>query len=49
MVDTVFINGEVVVEKGRLLTIDEEESSALINKTTDDFLKKASKRIQGLI
>ena len=39
MVDTVIVNGEIVVEKGRLLRIDEWQKSAYANKISHELLR----------
>lgn len=41
LVDTVFVNGQPVVKKGRLCNIDEEEAAAFINRTGNELLRRA--------
>lgn len=48
MVDTVLVNGKVVVRKGTLTTIDEEKETAWINSVGKEMLKRASSRISEL-
>ena len=43
MVDTVIVNREVVVEKGRLLRIDEWQKSAYADEISHELLQRASK------
>lgn len=48
MVDTVLVNGKVVVRKGMLTTIDEEKEAQWINEVGKEMLKKASSRVEDL-
>jgi 8-oxoguanine deaminase len=48
MVDTVIVNGKVVVRKGNLTTIDEQKETEWINKVGKDMLRRASFRVPGL-
>lgn len=48
MVDTVIVNRECVVEKGRLLRIDEWQKSAYANKISHELLQRASKHFPTL-
>ena len=43
MVDTVIVNGEIVVEKGRLLRIDEWQKRAYADEIGHELLQRASK------
>lgn len=48
MVDTVLVNGKVVVRKGNLTTIDEQKETEWVNRVGKDMLKRASIRVEGL-
>lgn len=48
MVDTVIVNGKVVVKKGDLTTIDEKKETEWANKVGKDMLRRASSRVNGL-
>lgn len=48
MVDTVMVNGKVVVKKGNLTTIDEQKETQWINRVGKDMLRRASVRVKGL-
>ena len=48
MVDTVIVNGEIVVEKGRLLRIDEWQKSAYADEINHELLQRASKHFPSL-
>ncbi len=48
MVDTVVVNGEIVVEKGRLLRINEAQKSACAEQVSQELLRRASSRIPSL-
>ena len=48
MVDTVMVNGEITVEKGRLTKVDEEAKRLYVNEVGRDLLTKASARIPSL-
>ena len=48
MVDTVVVNGEIVVEKGRLLRIDEEQKSKYADRIGRELLERASKHLPSL-
>lgn len=48
MVDTVIVNGEIVVEKGRLLRIDEWQKSAYADEINYELLQRASKHFPSL-
>ncbi|MBQ6583074.1 MAG: amidohydrolase family protein [Mogibacterium sp.] len=48
MVDTVMVNGEITVEKGKLTKVNEEEKRQYVNEVGRDLLTKASARIPGL-
>ena len=48
MVDTVFVNGKMVVQKGELTMIDENSEANQINDVASEFLEKAAVRIDGL-
>ncbi|GAA0181666.1 8-oxoguanine deaminase [Clostridium sediminicola] len=48
MVNTVLVNGEVVVEEGKLVNIDEENTAVEVNKIAKNMLRKASVREKGL-
>lgn len=47
-VDTVIVNGEIVVEKGRLLRIDEWQKSAYADEIGHELLQRASKHFPSL-
>lgn len=47
MVDTVIVNGEIVVKKGRLLRIDEWQKSAYADEI-NELLQRASKHFLAL-
>jgi cytosine/adenosine deaminase-related metal-dependent hydrolase len=44
IVDTTIVNGEVVVEKGRLTRVDEEQVVEKANRLSKEFIERASKR-----
>ena len=48
MVDTVMVNGEITVEKGRLTKVDEEAKRLYVNEVGRELLTKASARIPSL-
>lgn len=48
MVDTVIVNGEIVVKKGRLLRIDEWQKSAYADEISHELLQRASKHFLAL-
>ncbi len=48
MVDTVIVNGNVVVQSGALLTVNEAEETAKANETGKEMLRRASERVPGL-
>jgi cytosine/adenosine deaminase-related metal-dependent hydrolase len=48
MVDTVLVNGEVVVEGGTLMTIDEKETHDWVDAVGRELVLKASKHVDGL-
>lgn len=48
MVDTVLVNGKIVVKKGNLTTIDEQKETEWINRVGKDMLRRASVRVKGL-
>jgi 8-oxoguanine deaminase len=48
MVDTVLVNGEVVVKKGSLVKINEEKANDFVNRIGKYMLRKASARVEGL-
>ena len=48
MVDTVMVNGKVVVQKGRLLELDEAELSREINRAGKQLLSLAARRLPAL-
>jgi len=48
MVDTVIVNGEVVVRKGVLTRVDEAEETANANRVGKEMLRRASGRVKGL-
>ncbi len=48
MVDTVFVNGEIVFKEGALTKIDEKETRNFINEVGRDMLKKSSVRVPEL-
>lgn len=48
MVDTVIVNGKVIVKKGSLTTVDEQKETEWVNKVGKDMLRRASKRLKGL-
>lgn len=48
MVDTVFVNGEMVVSKGNLITVNEEKEKVWVNQIGKDMLRRASVRVEGL-
>ena len=47
-VDTVIVNGEIVVEKGRWLRIDEWQKSAYADEISHELLQRASKHFPSL-
>ncbi len=49
MVDTVLVNGRVVVEHGRLTTVQEEETACYIRETAREMLSKAAQRQSTLL
>jgi cytosine/adenosine deaminase-related metal-dependent hydrolase len=48
MVDTVLVNGRVVVRKGQLTTVDEKEICDWANEEGKALLSRASEKIEGL-
>ncbi len=48
MVDTVMVNGDIVVRKGSLAKVDEQEISTRVNQIGNKLLKTASARIPEL-
>ncbi|MDF2672524.1 MAG: S-adenosylhomocysteine deaminase [Clostridiales bacterium] len=48
MVDTVLVNGKVVVKKGNLTTIDEQKETEWVNRVGKNMLRRASARVKGL-
>jgi len=48
MVDTVLVNGNVVVKGGRLTNVDEEKETQFVNRVGKDMLRRASARVKGL-
>lgn len=49
MVDTVLVNGEVRVKKGRLTSIDEDSAKDFVNNTGNAMLQRASANVEELI
>lgn len=49
MVDTVLVNGRVVVEHGRLTTVQEEETARYVRETARGMLTKAAQRQSALL
>lgn len=48
LVDSVFVNGRMVVQKGTLLTVDEEKTAARAHRIGKELLQRASRRQEGL-
>lgn len=48
MVDTVLVNGKIVVKEGCLVNIDETEVADWVNNVGKEMLKRASVRVRGL-
>lgn len=48
LVDTVLVNGEVVVQKGKLVKVDEEKTRDFVNTVGNSMLKRAAKHLEGL-
>lgn len=48
MVEEVVVNGELVVHKGHLTKVDEEEKRQYVTQVGRELLTRASARIEGL-
>lgn len=48
MIDTVMVNGNIVVKHGKLTMIDEDKKRDYVNQIGKELLKKASARVDGL-
>ena len=48
MVEDVVVNGELVVHKGHLTKVDEEEKRQYVTQVGRELLTRASARIEGL-
>ncbi|WP_075806991.1 amidohydrolase family protein [Melaminivora alkalimesophila] len=48
MIDTVMVNGNIVVKHGKLTMVDEDKKRDYVNEVGKALLKKASVRIEGL-
>ena len=48
MIDTVMVNGNIVVKHGKLTMVDEDKKRDYVNQIGKELLKKASARVDGL-